>query len=529
MKKTILKISYISLLLLVLLGVFSCATGRKQSAALRQLMLGREYQKALQLVQGDKFYPEKRSKLLRYVEQGTLLHITGNYYQSLKIFDRAKDLSDKLFTVSIGKKLKTAVTNDTMDNYYGERYERSLIRFYQALNHYMLYRVGKYEAHKVPGKKEERSIAEKKLKSSDRTFHLSAARATILEWDTLLENYRSTRGGKSVYKDDLTAKIFGAFIHEEIGTRSDRRIAINLLKKAKEILFKNYNTYPTLNGKSVEFRENFDKLGHMSLKKVRSDFVSMTSHQKKLRNFIDRQIKKLSGSKKKRENLYVVVQNGLISPKSARKIDFPLPIAAVGILSGNMAFAFMADLLGTASGKPHSISFELPEVKNVPTRFDMAVLIKKNGKIVKKIPMALIDPLSDVAYEAMDEGIVGSYTKIGARVAVKHVAAIGSAFATYKLATSGGTPKYLAQFAAAGAYSIANKGIAASESADLRCWQTLPHDIRLGRAKLSAGEYSVFIEKTDSSGAAFEVAAGSLKIPKGKNRKKMQFLNLRVN
>ena len=123
-----------------------CATTSNQVRnELKQLVQKNQFDKALELVNSDQFYPEKRSRLLKLIETGTIHYLAGNFYQSVKTFSLARDLSEKLFTVSISKKALSMISNSNADNYYGDPYERSIIRFYLSLSHFMLYQSGVYE------------------------------------------------------------------------------------------------------------------------------------------------------------------------------------------------------------------------------------------------------------------------------------------------------------------------------------------------------------------------------------------------
>ena len=65
----------------------------------------------------------------------------------------------------------------------------------------------------------------------------SAARAEVLAWDSFLKNLKSERRGQAVFKNDLLAKIFGAFIHEMIGSNNDLQISLQLYKEVLSFLF----------------------------------------------------------------------------------------------------------------------------------------------------------------------------------------------------------------------------------------------------------------------------------------------------
>ena len=284
---------------------------------LKNLIKKGEYQRAQDLVAGKDFYNDKESKLLKLLELGSVHYLKGEYEASLNSFDQAKTLSDKLFTVSISKKVKSAVTNDNYDNYYGEKYERSMIRYYQSLLHFLL------------------SI--KKTEYKEKKFHLSGSKAVLLEWNSLLDNYKSTTGGKVAYKDDLLAKTFGGFVHEHAGTRSDRRIALNLYKDAKKVLLRNFNTLGTYNSLSNKFKKNLSKLSNMPLKKVKKNYVQETSYAKGLKNFLNQRIKTLKKSKAKDE-VMVIVEDGLIASKVAAKRIFPIPAVLLPVNVGKNDF-----------------------------------------------------------------------------------------------------------------------------------------------------------------------------------------------
>ena len=481
------------LLCLLTLSLVGCATGNRNAyKKLRKSIDDKKIDSAIELVESDNFYPEKRSKLLKLLELANLHHIKGNYYQSLKKFDQAKELSEKLFTVSISKKALAAVTNNNMDNYYGEIYERSIIRFYQALNHYMLYQRGKYESYSVTKKVKEGKKTIKKLvkiksralSKNERRTHLAGARASLLEWDSLLDNYTKMSKGASTYKVDLSSRLFGAFIHEQMGTSSDRNIAIGLYKDAKKILFRYYNLYPSFNGKHKEFATDYKKLHKLSKKKVNKKYVKPTKYAKDLLSYLDAKIKSLKSRKK--SNVTIVIQQGYVSEKKVRMINFPLPVASMPKGQGLVEFA--TRMLTSSQNSLPSITFELPEVKKKKVKKDIILVIKDEaGKVVKTAKSVIINPISDIAYQTLDNKITATYTKIGARLVVKHIAAILAAYET---------SKKVGEFAASMVYAASNKAIAASEQADLRFWSTLPHTVRMGHFNLKPGKYSLFIKST---------------------------------
>ena len=473
MSKRLLVILIFSLLI----GGCAVLKNRQSHQKLRTLALQKQYDKALKVIETDSFFKEKESLLLTYLEKGTLFYLNGQYEQSLKLFDQAQELSDKLFTKSLKKKLLSSVTNNNLDNFYGAKYERSLIRFYQSLNHLQL----SYLAQKP----------------KDKAFHLSAARANILNWDTLLENYKAQFAGDSDYKVDMMAKLYGAFIHEMIGSRSDKQIARTLYLNAKDILLKNYNLYPSFNNKFKKFADDYEDLPKLSRSKLKKKYIDSTLEAKNLLSFIDKRLKDLK--KKNKENVRIIFQKGMIAKKVGKQIKIPLPHTHFVNLNEKTynILSFTIEVLSIAHGTQPSISYEVPSIENQPIDHDYSLVIKdEKNKLVKEEKLILANPLSEIAYQHLENKIAGVYTKLGTRIAVKHMSAILAAYQIYK-----SNPSAATKFAASLAYAAANKVIEESERVDLRFWSLLPSSQYLSSFELKKGKYKVFLKGHSKDGS----------------------------
>lgn len=465
-----IKKSLLYLFIIGLLASCSIMKNRQTHKKVKLYALTGDYQKALSLIDKDSYFKEKESILLTLLEKGSLFYLKGDYKNSLISFDSAKELSDKLFTQSLKRKLIASLSNNNYDNFYGEKYERSLIRFYQSLNHLNLSKLAKT--------------------SKDRTFHLSAARANILDWDTLLENYKSRFAGDSDYKVDLMAKIYGAMIHEMIGSRSDKQIARTLYLNAKDVLFKNYNLYPSFNSSSSKFVKDYEKLPKMSKSKVQKKYITQTQTSKQLLKFINQRLKDLKKGNK--ENIRFIIQKDFIAQKKSKKIKIPLPHSHfVNLNQKNYnILTFTLEMLSISHGTHPSISYEVPGIELRPIDHDLSLIVKDaQGKVVKDIKLALVNPLSEISYQNLENKLTGIYTKLGARIALKHMSAILTAYQIYKSSPSAGT-----KFAASLTYAAANKVIEESERVDLRFWSLLPSSQYMGSSKLKKGEYKVYLK-----------------------------------
>lgn len=493
--------------LIVLVGCSS--GGREDRSELKKYFVTGAYDQGLQYIEKSKFYQDKDEKLLSLMEKGMLLHAKGEWAESSKILDQARTLSAELYTISASKKAEKAILNDNFDVFYGEIYERSLLHFYLSLNAILSYQ------------------------KSGMRDDLFKARAEVLAWDSFLNSIKEDRLGQSVYKNDLLLKIYGAKIHEMVATREDKQIALQLYKDARDILFKNYNTYPTFNLNYKDFKKDFSKLASMSEAEVKKKYIAESDLQKNLQTFLTDNINRLSKPPKKKTLLEIkspvtiVLEKGMIAEKVADKSFYSLdflskePIMALfvadvlGLLptanTYNPGGAFLGLGVATVALKSIGVGFELPKIiNNSPPQKQLLVVLDKDNKEILSKEIPLIDPMGDIAEEAVFEASAWTYSRVGFRLAAKHTTAIIASFATYK-ALGGGKKNdnnFLARNAALLQYAGASRLIEESEKADTRNWSTLPNEIRLVDLDLAPGEYHLEINNSPTE----KVSWGSITV-----------------
>ena len=501
-------------MLLVLAG---CAGNQKEIIKYREFVQKKDYKSALEIMKGDSIYKDQESRLLKYLEMGTLHLYSGEYFQALQYFDLARDLSDKLYTVSISKKVAGIVGNQSADNYYGERYERSLIRYYTILAHYNLYENGVYEAYKEEKRDEKgkvtgtKDVASVTLDESKKRFHFQAAKAVLLEWNSILEDFKKTTGGEVTYKDDLLAKFVGAVIHAKADTSSDRQIALGLYKESKNTVFRYYNSYQSFNTKYNEFNKDYKKLSEMSTDLVQSKYVATTPINKAVLEYSDDKIKEMN--KGDVDNVYLVWHEGLISSKEIKKYEFPVGLEAAKVTVGTTAdfIGFSKHVLVIVDQVIPKIAFEMPTIPYRANNEDLKLIVKKAGVVVSEKTGLLVDPLSEMAHYTMDSKATADLILVGTRVAAKHLVALGGAYLTYRnLKEKMGDG--FALLSGTAAYNLASHGIAASEKADLRSWITLPNQVRMNSFKLPPGDYEFYSLNTATK---VENLVGRFKVVEG--------------
>lgn len=446
----------------------------------------KNYEEATKIVKDKHFYDDENSALLRNLEIGTVQYLKGEYYQALKSFEDAKKISDDLYTISISKKT-ASIWDENMDNYYGEKYERSMIRFYLSLINYDLYQQGYYEEYLD---KDNLKVEKKMLTDEEKSFHLNYARSAIIEWDSLLQSYQGETGGEPVYKNDMVAKVWGGFVHSEFNNSADKQIALQLYKDGNDLLLRNYNMYPTFNNKAKEFDDDFKKLPTLSYQELQKNYISETQYSKDLQEFLNREIKNLNSSKK--DNLVIMLKDSLVAAKTVKTIKIPIPIAAFGSIDSNFEVMLRIVML-TEAGIPQA-EIELPEIKITDEiKKYTAQVFDLSGNKVAETELTMIEPMSDIAKKTLDDKLTLVRTKIITRITAKYVA---GAIAAYVIYSQGDA---MSQILGLGMFAGSVKAANESSRADTRYWTTLFSDIQFGGATLKPGKYKLVILSNEVS------------------------------
>ena len=469
---------FIYLLFLLLTACSGAMKNREMTADILVNLHKQNIDKALSIATDEDYYSEKNSQLLKNLEIATLHYRNGNYYQSLKYFEKAKKISDDLYTVSISKKL-AGTWDANLDNYYGEKYERSAIRFYLSLINYNLYKQGYYEEYT-----DENGVfvPKKELTNNEKKFHLTYARSAIIEWDSFLKTMQNETAGISIFKNDMLAKLWGAFIHSEYNTSVDNQISLQLYKDADELLLRNYNMYPIFNNKSDKFNDDFKKLPTKSLQQLYKTYIEKTDYSKDIKEYIARNKKNLQ--KYKKDKLFIVLKDSVIAPKVAAPLYIPLPIAS---FSANI-YDFAVSVLYASDGRVPNILIEVPLILENPNiNKYVARVFNNNGEEVASTNLTLVQPMSNIAKKTLSDELAAIQTAIIARVTSKYVAAIISAYAAYD-------PESPLTAVAAKAIFIAGATVANETSrADIRYWSTLFSNAQFGGMQLANGKYKLKI------------------------------------
>ena len=448
-------------------------------------------------------YKEKKSRLLYFLNLGRVHHIHRQYHASNLALNQAKSLMQELYTQSLSKKAQTLILNDQYDIYYGERYDHSLVHFYLSLNSFLLWQEGKIRPWYDWKDGNVERVDGRVLSQQERRAALMSARASLLDWDSFLKEWKVENG-----RDDLLAKTYGGLVHENVGTRNDLQIALQLYKDALKVFDKQYKNYKSFreDTQAKEITESFLKAKIIALtKRIRPHRLK---RELKVLKLDHKKLKKIQPVK----NVTFLLQSSQIPAKMAethyyslaKAINRPGVAGAIAQIGAVALTLFASKQLGLLpppkeynppavhnhlvaahiSITETAISFELPEISpSQPSSYTLAILSPERELFRKNIP--LIQPLGDVATEALAKTAPARYTRVGLRLAGKYAALIASTYALFKKHDNP-----LARQAALLSFMAGSHLIRKSERADLRHWNTLPQDIRLLNFHLPAGDYT---------------------------------------
>ena len=549
--------------------------GEAEQQSLRTAFTRSDYQTTGRILADASYYSAKKNALLAAVEKGMQEYALGHYRFSLEYLQRAKELIDQYFTKSISQTAATYMYNDTSADYVGESYERSLVYFYAALNHFhlahapcasdlmtMAQKAALNEAEKeaaviredaapaasgdgkTPASLEEKCVP---LTVAQRRQELFAARAELVAWHSFLQNIKQEKAGQAVFKNDLLACLFGGLVHEAVGG-NDLQIAWQLYRDGLDILLKNYNAYPTFNMLAEKFARDYSKLPSLAEDKLLSEYIRPTTWGHQLKDYLTFKFlqltKKLHQGKfemyvaqlkprpevlerlkktKALSNVAVVVGHDLIANKQPHRVAYSLgnalksaklggsDLAQVYVFASNVLglqpkgndVSTTNAMLGTAvtalAVNQAAISFEIPEIVAFPVQEQMKIhVLDENGVEVYTGPLTVVNPVSEMAAQALKENAPGIYTRLGARLAAKHAIAIVAAYLNYKKSKKDN--EFMAKLMAVAQYALSAKAIAETEKADIRFWATLPADYRIADFYLSPGTYQLSAEVLNDRG-----------------------------
>lgn len=432
----------------------ACGHQGELPAQIADMVRSGETQRALEA--SKDLYTDKSSAVARSLNVGTLHFLTEDYYAAVSDFKAAAVRSRELYTTSVSKTVASKIVGDGITDYVGENYELSLLRFYTALTNYKLAEKGYYEV------KDETGVVRKDLDDTMKRQYRQGFRAALRDWDYTLRTFANDSKGKD-FSVDMLEKTFGGDGQSLSGGSNERQIARVLYRNAEDLAGK--LPYPSLQGENAE----------------------------KLKQYVKDAGKKLTTAS---DNVKLVFAAGVVEPKYAEKVKYRIPFVWFhGINHSCLDWILPGQ----------SIEFEMPAMKKPALASSYRVVVTAaDGKETVNKDLVLTEPVSEIAYDEFDKRKAGIYAGKTTSLVSKYAAAAVAACAAYKKDDLSSALTAWSLFAASTAL------ITASEYADVRSWNLLPHAVYQQSFSLKKGDYIAQIYKGDR-----KVAERSFKISDG--------------
>lgn len=439
--------------LLMLLCVSACGHTGTEHARFVDAVRGGDMETAYRLTRDDDFYTDSASLNARWFELGSYHYLNGEYCQALRYFDQARERAKELYTKSLSRSFAAQFAGDGLIPYAGEKYEQSMLRFYQSLTHYLLSKRGYCEAYETEEDGEKKLVEKRDFDAAEKRLHFNAARASILDWNSLLTTFTRESDDKDEFHQDMLAKTWGAEMHDIYGSNGDRQIARQLYRDVPKLLESDYAGAPSLQSENGE----------------------------KLKAYAKAKGADLYAGDAKKENVRFVVKVGLIAPKKAEKVDFTIPLSA--FLASGSGNDFVSCLGMILPGQ--RISFEIASVPEPAKVADYRLTVANAaGKRVADAPLVLTAPVSETAYKEFKRKRAKLISTRGARLTGKYVSAAVAACSFYNKDNA------LSMLMAYGAFAGSLRLIESSEYADTRYWGLLPNAVLQLSLRLKKGDYT---------------------------------------
>lgn len=428
-------------LLAALLFLSSCASYNRQIADYYTYVGNSEFEKASTLLEKNRLLQARRNKLLYLLEKGKMAHLLKNYQQSNTYFNEADLFIEDVRTSAKDIALGTLL-NPMMQQYKGEAFEKFMVHYYKSLNYMYL---GQIESALVE------------------------ARRISLRSYTQQDNTRSERK----YSDDALALTLQGILYESANDLNNAFIAY---RNAAEIFLENNGTYY---GTAMPVQLKYDLLRTAYL----LGFTGELQHYQQLFGMNYAHEQETGGGE-----LVLFWENGLAPVKREQNIFFSLTrdgagnfmfIDPTGTINVPFDFSTAVNREQLSAANLRSFRVAFPRYEEQPLFFSDAV-VQVEGHQYRFEP---VENINTLAFATLKERFLKETSLALSRLAVK------------KLAEEAARPKdddknKNEKEALALALQVFNL---ASEKADTRNWQTLPHTISYTRIPLKRGSNSLEI------------------------------------
>jgi len=429
-------------IVITLLAVFllsACATYYQQSFKFQEDFASGNLEKAQSFLESHSKAAEKKDRLLYFLDRGVVEQMLGNYTESNKYFEEAYVFSQD-YCKSFADDIISFAANPMLKPYQGEDFELVLIHFYKAINFIQL---------------------------RDFESALVECRRINIKLNEINDKYAYK---KNRYKED-------AFAHNLMGIIYEAKKDYNNAFIAYRNSFEIYDSlYQNEFGVTTPLQLQKDLLRTASI----NGFYNELEQYEKQFGFTYQNEKKENGGE-----LIFFWLNGLGPVKS----EFSLNLSMVKGDGGFLTFANEQEGISIPYSENSSyyssnpsefgdlkfVRMAIPKYKSRYPLLNEGYLKLNNGQ---RYTLQKAEDINQIAKSTLQDRMLREISKSVGRLALKQATELAARNENENIGAL---------------VSIIN---AATEKADTRNWQTLPHSIYYQRVALDEGEHNVqFVSK----------------------------------
>jgi hypothetical protein len=420
----------------VMVLLVSCASYNRQAADFYGNVVAGDYVKADKALNQNKLLKKSRNRLLYLLEKGKVAHLAQKYGESNRYFNEADDLMEATRT-SLKDVAMGTLLNPMMQRYKGEDFEKYMVHYYKALNYLQL------------GQPEEALVEARRI-----TLRSQAQEDKV--------------GAASKYANDAFSFMLQGLIYEQ---NRDINNAFIAYRNAADLYLQNKGTYY---GIQMPLQLKKDLLRSA----FQNGFWDELARYERLCN-----LKYEAGNSE--DELIVFWENGLAPIKKEQNLFFSLSDGGAGglvFVDGSGSFRIPLHLNSDSDkGKLkalQTVRVAIPAYEQQSLYYRQASLLMNDS--AHEIEAA--QNINELAFATLRQRMVQDLSLTLSRVALKKLAEIAATPKEDDKEKS----KEKKQNRAGLALGIKVFALA-SEKADTRNWQSLPHTIYYTRVPLRQG------------------------------------------
>jgi hypothetical protein len=417
---------FTSLSLCIILA--ACGTYYTKHARFHQLFANEQILEADQLLEKDKRAARGKTRLLHYLNRGITHHLMQQYEVSNQFFEQAYRIYQDFIAHPVDAVLSFLV-NPTVTDYRGEDHEILLIHYYKALNY---------------------------LELNDLSAALVECRRLNIQLNQLSDKYNSA----NTYRRDAFIHILMGLIYQANHEYNDAFIAY---RNAVEIYQEDY-------------KRLFNLEVPLQLKKDLIYTAYKTGFHDQVAYYKQQFALTYEPSREPRGGDVICLWNSGLGPiKHEWDINFVLVKGAGGVvnfINEDLGLIFPFPLGDDSQAKQslsdlHLLRVAFPKYIERPLLYDKATIqVQGNMYILEQA-----EDINAISFQILHERMLWEFSKSLLRVALKKVAEYQLRKQNEMLGTILGVVNF------------------ATEKADTRNWQTIPHSIYYTRIQLPEGQH----------------------------------------